>query len=169
MVFRRGFNRSIRPVQSIKHIVDIQGGLVAGTKTVNTLVIADDNPDNANVSEVVTGSTVNSIYLKVEVYATNTAALANAYMYVIKNPGDNLTLVNGNVVGASDIKKFVIHQEMVMMEKNTTGNPRTLFVGVIKLPRGYRRMGTDDKLQLVLFTGGTTADFCFQCIFKEYR
>ncbi len=135
----------------------------------NTLVIADDNPDNANVSEVVTGSTVNSIYLKVEVYATNTAALANAYMYVIKNPGDNLTLVNGNVVGASDIKKFVIHQEMVMMEKNTTGNPRTLFVGVIKLPRGYRRMGTDDKLQLVLFTGGTTADFCFQCIFKEYR
>ncbi len=160
---------NLRPVHSIKHIVDVQGGLTIGTKQNVRLIEAKDAPVLANVTEVETASTVNSIYLKVECYATSTAALANCYMYIIKDPGGNLVNVNGNVVGASDIKKFVIHQEMVMLEKNTTGLPRTLFAGVIRIPRGYRRMGTNDELNLVLFTPGVTVDFCVQCIYKEYR
>ncbi len=149
--------------------MDTQGGLLVGIRSTNNIAIAKDAPDNANVTEVQTGSIINSIYLKVEIYATSTAALANAYLAVLKNPGGQLTLVNPNVIGVSAIKKFVIHQEMVMMEKNTTGNPRTLFAGVIKIPRGYRRMGTDDILQLMLVTPGVTADFCFQSIYKEYQ
>ncbi len=163
------YNRSIRPVQSIKHIVDTQGGLLVGTRQNIPLIEANDAPVVANRTQVITGSTVNAIYLRVEVYATSTAALANCYMHVMKNPGGNLTNVDGNVVGASDIKKFVIHQEMVMLEKNTTGLPRTLFAGVIRIPRGYKRMGTNDALQLVLFTPGVTVDFCVQCIYKEFR
>ncbi len=163
------FNRSIRPVQSLKHVIDQQGGLVGGTKLNVPLIAADDSPAQANVTEVQTASTVNSIYLRVEVYATSTATLANCYMYVIKDPGGNLANVDGNAVGSSDIKKFVIHQEMVMLEKNTTGLPRTLFQGVIRIPRGYRRMGTNDELNLVLFSPGVTCDFCVQCIYKEYR
>ncbi len=168
MAFRRR-NMSIRPVHSIKHVVDTQGGIAATGKQNVVLAASVDAPVLANVSEVETGSTVNSIFLKVEAYATTTAALANAYMYVMKNPGNNLATINGNVVGTSDIKKFVIHQEMVMLEKNTTGNPRTLFAGVIKLPRGYRRMGTDDNLICVISTPGVNIDFCVQCIYKEYR
>jgi len=163
------FNPRIRPVHSIKHIIDQQGALASGAKTSVIVVQAIDAPVTANTNEVETGSTVNSIFLKVETYATSTAALANAYMYVFKDPGGNLAAVNGNVVGSSDIKKFVIHQEMVMLEKNTTGLPRTLFAGVIRVPRGYRRMGTDDQLAVVLFTPGVTIDFCVQCIYKEYR
>ncbi len=165
--FRR--NASIRPVHSIKHVIDTQGGLVGGTKQSVFLVETKDAPIQANTTEVETGSTVNSIFLKVECYATNTSTLANCYMYVFKDPGGNLAAVNGNVVGSSDIKKFVIHQEMVMLEKNTTGLPRTLFAGVIRIPRGYRRMGTNDELTCVLFSPGVTADFCVQCIYKEYR
>ncbi len=164
---RRGLG--LRPVNSIKHVVDIQGGLVAGTKANQGLIEAKDAPVLANVAEVVTGATVSSIYLKVEVYATSTAALANFYMYVIKIPGNNLATVNGNVVGSSDIKKFVIHQEMVMLEKNTTGNPRTAFAGVIRIPRGYKRFGTDDTLVCVVFAPGVSVDFCIQCIYKEFR
>ncbi len=163
------FNPRIRPVQSLKHVIDSQGALIADTKQNVALVAADDNPAQANVTEVQTASTVNSIYLKVECYATATTSLANCYMYVIKDPGGNLANVDGNKVGASDIKKFVIHQEMVMLEKNTTGLPRTLFAGVIRIPRGYRRMGTNDELNLVLYSPGVSVDFCVQCIYKEYR
>ncbi len=169
-----GFRRSnrgmaIRPVHRLKHVVDIQGGLVAGTQGNNTLVEAKDAPVLANVTEVETASKVNGIFLKVEVYATGTAALANCYMIVFKNPGGNLTTPTANTVGANDNKRYVIHQEMVMLEKNTTGNPRTLFNGVIVIPRGFRRFGPNDKLIIGLLSPGVTVDFCFECIYKEFR
>ncbi len=160
----------MRPVKSMKHIVDRQGGLIAGTKVDEDVIRASDAPVfSVNPQDVETGSTVNSIFLNIQVAATGTAALANVYMYVMKNPGNNITEVNGNIVGVSDIRKFVIHQEMIMTEKNTTAIPRTLFKGVIKLPRGYRRFGIEDRLIVSLFSPGVTYDYCIQCIFKEYQ
>ncbi len=150
-------------------MVDIQGGIIAGTQADNDLIESVDSPTLAVVDRVETGSTVNAIFLKVEAYATSTAALANFYMIVWKNPGGNLTAPLPNGVGADDDKRFVIHQEMVMMEKNTTGNPRTVFAGVIRIPRGYRRMGINDKLQISVLSPGVSSDFCIQCIYKEYR
>ncbi len=170
MVFRRG-NRglALRPVHRIKHVIDVQGGMVAGTQVTNDLIKTVDAPVLANVTEVETGSKVNGIYLKVEAYATSTAALANLYLAIIKNPGDSLTGFTINAIGANDNKRFVIHQEMVMMEKNTTGNPRTVFNGVIVIPKGYRRMGPNDTLEIKLLTPGVSADFCFQAHYKEFR
>ena len=163
------FNRQLRPVNSIKHVVDIQGGQVAGTRTDNILIDTVDHPDLANVAEVETASRVNSIYLKVEAYATSTAALANFYMMILKSPANDIGAFAPNVVGSNDRKKFVIHQEMVMMEKNTTGNPRTVFSGVIRIPKLYRRNGTNDRLLIITLTPGVSSDFCIQCIYKEYR
>ncbi len=165
---RRSFNR-LRPVNRIKHVIDTQGGAVAGTNVFNDLVAANDSPVLANTTEVETGSTVNGIYLKLEAYATSTAALANFYMIVYKDPGGNLGVIAPNAVGGNDNKRYVIHQEMVMMEKNTTGNPRTVFNGVIAIPRGYRRFGPNDVLKMVLLSPGVNADFCFQCHYKEFR
>ncbi len=171
MVFRRrgGFSASIRPVNRIKHVVDRQGGLIGGTQTILDLADTKDAPTLANTEQVETGSTINGIYIKVEGYATGTSTLANMYFAIVKNPGGNLTFPNANAVGGSDNKKYVIHQEMVMLEKNSTGNPRTLFAGVIGVPRGYRRNGPADKLQILLFSPGVTTDFCLQCIYKEFR
>ncbi len=170
MVFRRGSRgMALRPVHRIKHVVDVQGGLIAGTQASNDLIKTVDAPVLANVTEVETGSKVNGIYLKVEVYATSTAALANCYMIILKNPGDNLTAFTANTIGSNDNKRYVIHQEMVMMEKNTTGNPRTLFNGVIVIPRGYRRFGPNDTLEIKLLSPGVSAEFCFQCHYKEFR
>ncbi len=167
MPFHR--NMSKRPIHSIKHVVDIQGGMVAGTQVDNDLIEAVDAPTLAAGDRVETGSRVNSVYLKLEAYATSTAALANFYMIIFKNPGGNISTPPANAVGVDDNKRFVIHQEMVMMEKNTTGNPRTVFRGVIVIPRGYRRFGINDKLEISTLTPGVSADFCFQCIYKEYR
>ncbi len=169
MPFRQRFRSNLRPVNRIKHVIDIQGALTAGAGSTKVLVDTKDAPVLANTAEVETGSTVNAIYLKVEAYATSSAALSNFYMFVAKNPGTNLTLPEANAVGANDNKKYVIHQEMVMFQKQTGSNPRTVFNGVIVIPRGYRRNGPDDNLSLRLFSPGVTAEFCIQCHYKEFR
>ena len=163
------FSNRLRPVQSLKHIKDIQGGLVLAVITQNNLIIAKDAPVLGNTADVQTGATVNSIFLNVQVSATSTAALANVYMAVYKNPGGNLATIDPASVGANDNKRFVIHQEMSMTEKNTTAIPRTLFKGVIRIPRGYKRFGYNDNLVIVLKSPGVNMDFCVQCIYKEYR
>ncbi len=171
MSFRNRFRRGqvLRPVNRIKHVIDRQGGAVIGVQSNLNLINAEDAPVLANDSQVQTGSTVNGIFLKVEVNATSSAALSNAYMMVFKNPGGNLTFPNANVVGVDDNKKYVIHQEMVMLQQQTGSNPRTLFVGVIVIPRGYRRFGPKDLLSIQIFSPGVTLNFCIQCHYKEFR
>ncbi len=170
MVFRR-FNRSIRPVNRIKHVRDSQGATIGGTQVTESLIIAVDNPVIANTFEVETGAIVNGIYLKVEVVNTEATqgAVPNCYLAITKNPGFNLTFPNANVIGSNDNKKFVIHQEMVMLQKQAGSNPRTLFNGVIVIPKGYRRFGPSDRLQILIFSPGVDIDFCYQAHYKEFR
>ncbi len=153
-------------------MVDQQNALVAGTTSTENLIEASDTPAIANTRDVETGSTVNAIFLSVEVVATSSAALTNVYMIVYKNPGSNLT-VSGlpvpNAVGGNDNKRFVIHQEMVMLQEQTGSNPRTLFKGVIVLPRGYRRFGPGDKLDMRLLAPGISVNYCYQVHYKEFR
>ncbi len=169
MSFRRSRGNALRPIHRIKHVVDKQGATVAGTKVTEDLIVTKDAPVLANVAEVETGSKVNGIYLKVETYARSSAALANFYMAIMKNPGENLAAIVPNTVGSSDDKRFVIHQEMVMLQRVADGNPRTVFNGVIAIPRGYRRFGPNDKLHLILLSPGVSTDYCFQCHYKEFR
>ncbi len=163
----------LRPVNSIKHVVDTQGGLIAGTQVENALIDTVDNPVLTTSTDVASGAVVKSFFLNVQVAAIGTAALSNVYMYVFKNPSNSINFAavfpNGNVVGASDVRKLIFHQEMIMTEKNTTAIPRTLFKGVLKIPRHMQRMGLDDRVGIALFTPGVDYEFCFQCIYKEFR
>ncbi len=161
----------LRPVNRIKHVIDTQSALTAGSGETKTLAQASDTPNLAQTTEVQTGATVNGIFLSLEVTRTGTTSdvLANAYMYIVKNPGGNLTLPEANVVGASEDKRYIIHQEMIMLQGFNASNPRTLFKGVIALPRGYRRFGPGDFLQLRVFTPGVAINYCFQCHYKEFR
>ncbi len=167
MSFRKRLQ--LRPVKSYKHIIDIQGGLVGGTQANNLLIDSVDAPILTGVAGVQTASTINAIYLKVEVYSTAAGSLSNCYMIIFKNPSNALTTPTANTVGASDVKNKVIHQEMVMMQQVANGNPRTLFKGVIRIPRGLRRFGQDDALIIGLLSPGVNANFCVQCIYKEFR
>jgi len=178
---RSSFRRqaSIRPVNSIKHVIDATTTVVGGgvTSTI-PLIDSDDSPVQANVAEVLTGSTVNAIYLKVDVQssATGWSGVPRIYMAVQKNPGNAITQTDPSSVGDSDLKKWVIHQEMTMVGEitSTTQPPsRTMFQGVIVIPRGYRRNGTDDRLAVNFsaITGESSGQtrICIQCIYKEYR
>ncbi len=149
--------------------MDLQAATTAGTTVVHNLIETVDAPTLAATQQVETGSTVNGIYLKVEAVATSSAALTNMYMIIAKNPGNNLTIPAPNVVGASDNKKYVIHQEMIMFQQQTNSNPRTLFNGVIAIPRGYRRNEPNDLLIISLLAPGVNINYCFETHYKEFR
>ncbi len=164
------FSNRMRPIQSLKHIVDIQGALTAGAQTLNFIADTVDNPvTTVSPQQVATASTVNSFFLNVQVAAAEAIALANVYMAVWKNPGNNLTMPQANLVGISDNRRHVIHQDMMMLQKNVAGIPRTLFKGVIRIPKHMRRFGIDDSLVLALFSPGNDMEFCMQAIYKEYQ
>ncbi len=170
MPFRRRLASSIRPVHRIKHVVDKQGATAAGTVNTTNLVQSVDAPTIAGTAQVETGSTVNGIYLRVEVVNTGVAGvLGNAYLMIAKNPGGNLTLPQPNLVGSDDNKKYVIHQEMLMLQMVDNSNPRTLFNGVIAIPRGYRRMAINDLIIVAIFSPGIELTFCIQAHYKEFR
>ncbi len=150
-------------------MVDKQDALVAGTQNSFKVIVANDAPTLSAQAQVQTGSTVNGIFLNIEANATSSAALANMYIAVIKNPGGNLTLPQANQIGTNDNKRFVIHQEMIMFQQQTNSNPRTLFKGVIVIPRGYRRMAPNDELTILLLAPGVNVNYCIQCHYKEFR
>ncbi len=161
---------ALRPVHRIKHVIDAQGAAVSPTQAFVTLVDTKDAPVLASTDEVETGSKVNGIYLRVEVVNVGvTGVLANAYLMVVKNVGGNLVFPNANVVGSNDNKRFVLHQEMLMLQQIHDSNPRTLFNGVVVLPRGYRRMGPNDQILVAIFSPGIDLNFCVQAHYKEFR
>lgn len=170
MVFRRRMSgNALRPIHRIKHVVDSQQGGLLGVVLAIELIKTVDAPVLANTTEVETGSRINGIYLKVEAYATSSGALANLYMIVFKNPGAAITAPIPNLVGANDDKRFIIHQEMVMFQKVTPSNPRTVFNGVIVIPKGYRRFGPNDRLQVRFLAPGVNYDICVQAHYKEFK
>ncbi len=167
----RHYRSSKRPIFSLKHVVDQSGTLAGGTQLDTAVMDAVQTPVLTTPAQVAIGARVSSIYLRVEVASNETIAdaITNCYMIVYKNPGNNITPPSAASVGTSDAKRFVIHQEMVMLNNPKGGNPRTLFNGVIKIPRGFQRQGNDDFLQVSILSPSINIIFCIQCIFKEYR
>ncbi len=162
----------MRPIQRIKHVIDKQDAAALGVQNTTVLVDTVDAPVLASTAQCITGSTVNAIYLKVEVSTTSGTALANCYLAIMKNPGTNLTAPLANTIGSSDNKKYIIHQEMIMLQKfdaDVAANPRILFNGVVRIPKLYRRNGPDDNLLLLVLSPGANIDLCIQCHYKEFR
>jgi len=166
----------LRPVQSVKHIVDTASSTILAVLTAVPVVIAVDNPVLAQVTNVASGSTVSSIFLRVEIISTTSyTQVPRVYMTVFKNPGNNLGSPNANASGSDDAKRYIIHQEMAMVSgvPATSEFPRTLFQGVIKIPPRLKRFGYNDRLVVLLQNGvGETtgiANVCVQCIYKEFR
>ncbi len=163
----------MRPITRIKHVVDSQDAIPLNTQVVKTIINTVDAPVLAQVSQVETGAVVRSFYAKIELAPSETDANAtpNVYLMFHKNPGNNLTFPNGNVVGSDDNKKFVFHQEMLMFNAVAGGNPRVLFNGVLKIPKHMQRMGPNDRVAVQIFipTTGATANVCSQFHYKELR
>ncbi len=172
---RRRGQGTLRPVRSLKHIVDVASSTVTTIQTVIPLISAVDAPAIGAPTDIEQGSQVSAIYLRAEVLATAVyAGVPRIYMAVFKNPGNNLTVPNPSNVGISDNRKHVIHQEMIMVAPLAdSAFPRTMFQGVIRIPPRLKRFGFNDRM-VVTFqhaAGETTgiSNVCVQCIYKEFR
>ncbi len=118
-----------------------------------------------------TGSKVNGVFLNVQVASneTDAGAIPNVYMAVYKNPNAEITTINPSSTGDEPLKRYIFHQEMVMINNLAGGNPRTLFKGVIAIPKGFRANRFDDQLVCAIRSTAVNITLCIQCIYKEYR
>ncbi len=173
MPFRR--QASLRPVKSLKHIVNLSSAIINDTVTTIPLAETVAVSNLSSTTEVDDGSTINAVFLQVEAVTTSVWDLQPAiYMLVFKSTGDDLTRPQPNLAGGSGVKRMIIHQEMKMLAQDPAVSdfPRTVFSGVIRLPPRLKRFGYQDKLYCILQgTAGSTgqAQICLQCIYKEFR
>ncbi len=169
----RRFSPALHPVHRIKHIIDSSATLAKNTQLTVPLIVSVDAPVIANTTECETGSKVHGIYLKVETASNIDAVVGgipNVYLAIAKQPAGTFGFPNANALGPDPKKRFVIHQEMVMIENTGKGgNSRILFNGVIKIPKGMIRNGPADELQLLLFSPVMDIVVCVQCHYKEFR
>ncbi len=57
-----------------------------------------------------------------------------------------------------------------MIENKGQGsNPRTVFNGVVVIPKGMRRMGPNDLWQILTLSPQLDTVACIQCHYKEFR
>ncbi len=164
---------AMRPINRIKHVVDSSAALASGTTLVSSIAVAGDTPTQAVTNSCQTGAKVNGIYFKIEVAsneAISAGAIPNVYLAIGKNPGANLSIPAPNVVGADDNKRFIFHQEMVMIENKGQGsNGRTLFNGVVVIPKGVRRLGPQDIIFTSVLSPQLDIVVCSQAHYKEFR
>ncbi len=175
MPFRNRSNR-LRPINSLKHIIDFQGAVTGGLPNDTIIINAVENASSATANEVDIGARVNGFFLNVQCKASAEVALSNIYMIIYKNPGGNFpnsAIPAVNEVGTSDFRKFVFHQEMAMLSDTNDSIPTTLFKGVLPIPRHMQRMGVNDIISVRVGTPtaatGNDVEFCIECIYKEYR
>ncbi len=170
---------ALRPINSLKHVVDTSGVTTTGAPSTTELADQVDNPSTTASNQVHIGSAVKAIFLSVQIKGSIAyAGTPRVYMLVYKNPGNQVPVPDPSNIGISPRRKFVIHQEMMMVDdvgpasSSATSFPRTMFKGVILIPKRYQRFGDGDKLTFVIqnSVGETTGqtDWCIQCIYKEF-
>ncbi len=169
----RHYRMALRPINRIKHVFDSSATVAAAAQGEFPIALATDTPVLANTNNVETGAKINGFYIRLEA-ASNEAidlgAIPNFYMYVWKNPGGNTTAPVPNAVGSNDAKRLVIHQEMTMLENKGQGsNARTIFNGVVVVPKGMRRMAPNDEWHVEFLCPALNTVVCVQCHYKEFR
>ncbi len=164
---------ALRPINRIKHVVDSSATIAAAAAGAFPIAIATDTPTLGTTNSVETGCKINGFYIRFEA-ASNEAidlgAIPNFYFYIWKDPGGNLTAPAANAVGGNDNKNKVIHQEMTMLENKGQGsNARTVFNGVVAVPKGMRRMAPNDEWNIITLCPALATVQCLQVHFKEFR
>ncbi len=167
---RRGSFRRMQPViNSNKNVVD--GTTSTGTTRVdNVLELTVDNALNTVQVQAERGSKIKSIWLSFDVCGlAATGVLQRTNLYLMKDPGTNLTPPGTFTVGTSNEKKFVIKQWQVMTMRNQDGNVPFHWEGWVKLPRVYQRNGADDRWILPVQTDTAAGHMSFQAIYKWFK
>ncbi len=163
--FRKGL--SLRPINSVKNIVDSTVlGVAAGTQT-KVLVAGAVNDYTGGVADVPTGCTIKSVYLFIQILPT--ASTENVDWYLYKGPLDiNAGMPAPGATGGDANRKYILHEEKGIPGNAADGAYPLTFKGVIKIPRGRQRMGESDRIQINM-VGAGIYNACLKCIYKFYQ
>ncbi len=179
MVFRnRGMG--LRPINSIKNVVDNSGLIPAVTNTsIHLPIFGVRNADLATSNEVDVGSKISSVFIELFFFSEG-GELANEVplvdWYIIKDPGNSWSTVfdAGNLptpgaTGVHKNKRHILHEEKGLTgggNLSLSGVPM-VFKGVIKIPRGRQRWGEADVLRIAARTNFATK-FCVKTVYKWF-
>ncbi len=167
---KRGFPRP--KVSSEKNNINQFTAFATGAKQGITVAVAKNFADNLITNEVTRDCHIYKIWVEFWIYATADSAVGvtNGFdLYMMKNPGANLTTPTPGTVGSSNEKKFVFKMWKGLIGARTDGAYPYNWKGWIKVPKVYQRMGTDDLIQLVGVSTGVNAVFCHNIIYKWFK
>ncbi len=164
---RRGMGLSV--IHSIKNSLNFGQG-TTGTLASNIIAKAVNTPLNTNRDEVGQGSKIKAIWVSIDGCGLGGTGVLNIMnIYIMKNPGANLTAPDPRTIGSSNEKKFIFKQWQFMIMRNQDGNTPFHWEGWVKIPRVYQRMGTDDTIIIVFQNSASvTGHFSDEFIYKWY-
>ncbi len=158
-------------IHSTKHVVDSSGGLT-GTTSTNVLaqgVVARTTPFDP--TEVVTGETVNALFISIYVIGEAAGGLSGPIDWYIAKSRSGQVIATvfpdpGNT-GVSNVRNQIFHEEKGL-SGSEDGTPM-VFKGVIVMPKGMRRMRENDAVFInIKCTTPDTCLFCIKAIFKSF-
>ncbi len=162
---------SLRPINSLKNVVQ-DVAIIAGAGTGNfNLIEAVDAPVLANTQEVGTGCRINQIYLEVWIYGNAVAGVNSPITWMLwKNNASAISAPTPTSLGVSDSKKYSFAVGKGLVGSSANGQPGYLIRGWFSIPKSMRRMGHDDRIQLVI-ENSTANDLnvCRLAIYKWYK
>ncbi len=163
---RRSFGPIINSIKNVFDTTSSTGTTLGGpifAKAVNA-------PVSTVTTDVSQGCIIRAVWISFDVCGlAATGVLQRTNIYIMKNPGANLTPPGAFAVDGSNEKKFVFKQWQIMTMRNQDGNPPFHWEGWLKIPKRYQRMGTDDTLLIAHQTDTAAGHFSAQFIYKWYR
>ncbi len=170
MPFRRG--NALRPVNSIKHVLDSEGALSGGTKSDNVVAFSVPNVDTTTFvpGAIRVGAKINGIFLSVFIIGATGAGNTGSINWYIgkRSSGQSAIFPNPGETGVSTVRNQIFHEEKGLAG-SADGTPMA-FKGVVAVPRGMRRMREGDAIVVSVRGTDATTDynFCVKAIYKSY-
>ncbi len=170
VVMARFRGNALRPVNSIKHVLDSEGSLVAVTNSVTTIANAVPNVDTTTFvpGDIRVGAKINGFFISVFVIGnTGAPVVGSVNWYIAKTHTGQLgQLPNAGNTGVSLIRNQIFHEEKGLV--GSGDGTAMAFKGVIAIPRGMRRMREGDQFHIVIRSIDGDAQFCVKAIYKSY-
>ncbi len=158
---RRGLN----PIQSYKHIVDLEDitPVVAGVQTFLTLADVVEARTGA-VNQCIVGEHVYRMHVDLDILLDSSAIGGTFEIGLIKlRSGQSIPAVGS--MGTSNLRNQMFYQMAGMLTPNDGGKVR--LSRWIKIPKSFQRMREGDDI-LLLFVSNVAYDYKCQTIYKSY-
>lgn len=160
--FRRALR--MRPINTIKNIVDNTSLLVAAATTTTVDLAVAVNAYAGAVTDVPIGAKVIGFYLFIQIQPE--VATTNVDWYIAKgNTASIGAMPTPGSTGGHVNRNLILHEEKGLPGNYTNGNSPLTFRGFIRLPRG-RQMFHEGDICRVFLRGAATYSLCLKSIYK---